>query len=263
MKESNISIELASKYYYWKIAMAYWEAHELEAYRRFGGLPSGGRFLDVGCGDGIFGKMIKEMLNIDEKMIGIDSDVNSLRSAEGLKDTYQDLFHNRAESMPFRKNTFSVVLSNQALHCMDGDPRCALKEISRVTKRGGTFMCTIMPKESMDNLLVPSIQKRNIKRRIPMKSEISLGGWKNIINEEEMSIRNIVPFMYGRRYKTWSLLMTLPFRIFGLLKFIYNDTVKGISYKSMRYMLSKLVEDEVSFEKTEEIGSALIISKVN
>lgn len=263
MKESNISIELASKYYYWKIAMAYWEAHELEAYRRFADLPSGGRFLDVGCGDGVFGKMIKETLNIDEKMIGVDSDVNSLRSAEGLKDTYQDLFHNRAESMPFRKNTFSAVLSNQALHCMDGDPRCALKEISRVTKRGGSFICTIMPKESMDNLLVPSIQKRNIKRRIPMKSEISLGGWKNIINEEEMSICNIVPFMYGKRYKTWSLFMTLPFRIIGLLKFIDNDTIKGISYRSMRYILSKIVEDEVSFEKTEEIGSALIISKVN
>ena len=263
MKESNISIELASKHYYWKIAMAYWEAHELEAYRRFADLPSGGRFLDVGCGDGVFGKMIKETLNIDEKMIGIDSDVNSLRSAEDLKDTYQDLFRSKAESMPFRKNTFSVVLSNQALHCMGGDPRCALKEISRVTKRGGTFICTIMPKESMDNLLVPSIQKRNIKRRIPMKSEISLGGWKNIMKDEEMSIRNIVPFMYGKRYKTWSLFMTLPFRIIGFLKFINNDATKGISYRSMRYILSKIVEDEVSFEKTEEIGSALIISKVN
>jgi ubiquinone/menaquinone biosynthesis C-methylase UbiE len=263
MKESNVSIELASKYYYWKIAMAYWEAHELEAYRRFADLPSGGRFLDVGCGDGVFGKMIKETLNIDEKMIGLDSDVNSLRSAEGLKDTYQDLFHNRAESMPFRKNTFSVALSNQALHCMGGDPRCALKEISRVTKRGGIFICTIMPKGSMDSLLVPSIQKRNIKRRVPMKSEISLNVWKNIINEEGMSILNIVPFMSGNRYKMWSLFMALPFRIIGFLKFIDNDTVKGISYRFMRYILSKIVEDEISFEKTEEIGSVLIVSKVN
>lgn len=103
--------------------------------------------LDVGCGDGIFAKIV-----FDEKIdIGIDPLEYELEHASKL-DVYEKLICAWGNAMPFEKETFKTIFSNSVLEHIS-DIKGVLKEINRVMKKDGILYVTL-PTNLFDNYSV-------------------------------------------------------------------------------------------------------------
>jgi len=93
--------------------------------------------LDVGCGDGIFAKIL-----FDEKIdVGIDPLAYELESAKKYE-MYLELINTFGDKIPKADNYFRTAFSNSVLeHIEDLDP--VLVEVNRVLMSGGSFYVTI------------------------------------------------------------------------------------------------------------------------
>jgi SAM-dependent methyltransferase len=93
--------------------------------------------LDVGCGDGIFAKIL-----FDEKIdVGIDPLKYELDSAKQYN-MYHELIEAFGDKIPKPDGSFATAFSNSVLeHIPDLDP--VLKEVHRTLKTGGNFYVTI------------------------------------------------------------------------------------------------------------------------
>jgi ubiquinone/menaquinone biosynthesis C-methylase UbiE len=100
-------------------------------------LPSGLKWLDVGCGTGAFTEIIKESSGASE-IRAIDpataqiSYAQSRKGAEGIQFQVAD-----ARSMPFEDERFGVAASALVLNFIS-DREKAVSEMRRVVRRGGT-----------------------------------------------------------------------------------------------------------------------------
>lgn len=93
--------------------------------------------LEIGCSDGIFGQVLfggkKGVIDV-----GVDVDKSALILGKSMS-VYKRMKHADARKLPFGKNTFQTVFSNQSLEHIDGIDQ-VLSEISRVLAPGGTFI---------------------------------------------------------------------------------------------------------------------------
>jgi len=98
------------------------------------GVVKGQRALDVGCGAGALTRVLVERLGADavSAVDPSDSLIDSTRS----RFPAVDIRHASAEQLPFRDGTFDVVLAQLVVHFMK-DPLLGLREMARVTRRGG------------------------------------------------------------------------------------------------------------------------------
>jgi len=97
------------------------------------------KVLDVGCGTGMFLKLLKEKHDGVEA-IGIDPDKGALEIATKRLTKFKDvkLIRGFGETLPFEDETFDIVFSTLAFHHMPTDiKQKAIKEIFRVLKKGG------------------------------------------------------------------------------------------------------------------------------
>jgi len=93
--------------------------------------------LDVGCGDGHFAAMVHS----EPVDAGIDLRANDVRAA-ATRGVYRTLAVASATALPFPDASFASVMSNCVLeHIPPLD--AALREISRVLRPGGTFVCSV------------------------------------------------------------------------------------------------------------------------
>lgn len=90
------------------------------------------KILDIGCGGG------REQIARYGEITGIDISFKSLMK---VADVYNNVVCADAQSMPFADNTFDVVFSSDFFgHIPPGKKDAILKEIFRITKKGG-FTC--------------------------------------------------------------------------------------------------------------------------
>jgi len=90
-----------------------------------------GKLLDIGCGT----KPYQDLCKVDE-YIGLEIDDEGNRNHN-----YADVFYD-GKTIPFENNTFDSILSNQVFEHVF-NPNDFLKEINRVTKRGGVMLMTV------------------------------------------------------------------------------------------------------------------------
>jgi len=110
--------------------------------------------LDVGCGTGNFLTPVIAQLNNEGLAIGMDIStgvmskaIQQCRSAKGkVKFTRGD-----AESIPFRDESFDVVMANFMLYHVS-DILKAIGEMHRVLRRGGTFLVATGSKTSYEEI---------------------------------------------------------------------------------------------------------------
>ena len=88
-------------------------------------LPSKGKILDVGCGDGLLARCIGERLEANHRIEGIDVLVR--------QSTQVPVTHSNGSTIPFDDNTFDAVMFVDVLHHTD-DPMVLLREAKRVTR---------------------------------------------------------------------------------------------------------------------------------
>ncbi|SDR04061.1 class I SAM-dependent methyltransferase [Natronobacterium texcoconense] len=113
----------------------------LRTHREYLARDLSGRVLEIGVGNGAMFPYVVEGASDDLEYHAIEPDPNMRSRANrraresGLSVDLQDA---RAESLPYRDDTFDVVLSGMVF-CTVQDPDAALAEVARVLKPGGEF----------------------------------------------------------------------------------------------------------------------------
>jgi len=106
--------------------------------------------LDVGCG---FGKNIKVITGRAKKIVGIDYNKEVLEVAKKELKKYHNvnLFLENAKKMHFQDNTFDyVICMGNTFGNMFSIKSQALKEMKRVTKRGGKIIISVFSRNALN-----------------------------------------------------------------------------------------------------------------
>ena len=107
------------------------------------GLKDADLILDVGCGSGVVTKDVAAHTN--GKVIALDDSPDMLEIAkEVLKEHDVDIITGDAHKLPFKDNTFDVVICNLFLMWVS-DQQKVVNEMARVAKRGGRVVATLEP----------------------------------------------------------------------------------------------------------------------
>jgi SAM-dependent methyltransferase len=99
------------------------------------GVDSGQRVLDVGCGPGALTAELVRRLGAGAVCAVEPSQSFATAARERLSQA--GIGRSRAEQLPFRDNSFDVVMAQLVVHFM-ADPVAGLREMGRVTRPGGT-----------------------------------------------------------------------------------------------------------------------------
>jgi len=100
------------------------------------GLPSGRRWLDVGCGTGALCASIADQC-APALLSGVEPSEGFLSAARQHLGANATLRSGNAAAIPFEEHSFDAVVSGLVLNFVP-DPRAALAEMTRVTRSGGT-----------------------------------------------------------------------------------------------------------------------------
>lgn len=146
--------------YYDSIAKGYKELHFDEQLKKiikikeYLKLDKNDLMLDVGCGP--------YFADFECEVIGIDPSVELLKQAE------IPVVNGIAEFLPFKDNSFDIVMSITALQNFE-DIDAALKEIKRVGKN--KFVITFLQKSSKKDLLLDKINEYFAVEKIVMEDK--------------------------------------------------------------------------------------------
>lgn len=98
-----------------------------------------GNFLDHACGEGHLKRYFD---NLGWETWGVEQSWNAL--AKAAKNSPKNLTRSFIEKLPFKDNSFDVVISRRMLHSSPlEERRLAIKECCRVLKSGGLFICSV------------------------------------------------------------------------------------------------------------------------
>lgn len=100
-------------------------------------LPSGRRWLDVGCGTGALCAAIADQCS-PASLAGVEPSEGFLKTARQHLAGQAALRSGSAAALPLEDNAFDVVVSGLVLNFVP-DARAALAEMARVTRSGGTI----------------------------------------------------------------------------------------------------------------------------
>lgn len=98
--------------------------------------PTGGRWLDVGCGTGELSRLIASTAS-PRGLTGMDPSEQFVRYAESQADRGIEYRLGDAQSLPFEDEAFDAAVSGLVLNFVP-DPSKAVAEMRRVTRGGGT-----------------------------------------------------------------------------------------------------------------------------
>ena len=99
----------------------------------FAGIGAGERVVDVGCGSGVLTEELARRVGA-HNVAGADPSAMLAAAAERVPGA--DLRAAAAESLPWPDGTFDAALAQLVVHFMS-DPAQGLREMARVTRRGG------------------------------------------------------------------------------------------------------------------------------
>jgi len=111
-------------------------------------LPQVSKVLDLGCGTGM---LLDELARRSAFVVGIDSSPEMLELARKRRGSAVLLLAD-ADHLPFADRSFDAVVSVTLLQNMP-NPEATVREVARITKRGGiVIMTTLRHKHSLGEL---------------------------------------------------------------------------------------------------------------
>lgn len=271
-------LDISTKYYFWKPYAAYFKAFELKAYRDFTSFPNDGRILDLGCSDGTFAQMLKELLEFKTQLIGVDYDENQVQCAAQKKFLYSQVLQLDASNLTFQDESFDAVFANQVLHCLGSGsdsttPEKVIKEVSRILKKDGMFMFTVATDladrhvcvaEFLKNIGLSSLAnfyRQKWRQRGLFVSTFSREQWLDLLKENGLSIQNAVPFISADINYRWSLLSIYPLLFMKIFKIIPLKQVHNLVAKIMKQLMISSYNRQATTIPPEDGHYILVIAK--
>ena len=262
-------LEIATKSYYWKPMAALFRSLELRLYCN-SGLPLRDSILDLGCGDGKVADMLRETGVIEKPLLcGMDLSGTELKKARQIN-CHLNLVQADANRLPFKNESYLVIVSNGVLCSIPEGVDQSLKEIHRVLKDKGILKCTVPTDKFVEVLLLPRILRRissklgslyikKINNRLPHFNTYSPQQWKEKLECSGLTVIRSKNFFSFRSGFIWSILAMQIFRIFGVLKFIRNKRFVGLASSILKYTFERTyAEDPVD---TQNSGYIFIIAQ--
>lgn len=181
-------------------------AKEAQLYQKY--VPFKKPILDLGCGDGFFAKVIRQLADHPERregspprlgIIDVGLDIEGSRINEAKKSNiYRKLVVYNGKTIPFPNNSFSTVISNCVLeHIPDLDS--TLLEVRRVLKKGGLFIITVMsaPWEEylFGNIFLGDIYKKWMRKKQEHHTILDEKQWKEKFKQHKLKIMNETGFI--------------------------------------------------------------------
>lgn len=158
--------------------------------------------IELGCGSGIYAL---ELIHNGRDCIASDNSENALRSAE-LKG--QKLFGITPKTkkvdvykIPFKRNHFDLVFSDGLIEHLDLDK--ALKEIKRVTKKGGHVISKVPSGNFLYNM---AFKFMGLFRWLDEEQHFSKQGWKEIFERngfKDVEVTSCGGVFMGIRKRLW------------------------------------------------------------
>jgi len=106
----------------------------------FAGVAAGQRALDVGCGPGALTAVLADRLG-SAAVTAVDPSESFVAAAKE-RHPGTDIRRASAERLPFPEDRFDTALAQLVVHFMD-DPVAGLREMARVTRRGGVVAACV------------------------------------------------------------------------------------------------------------------------
>lgn len=166
------------------------------------------KVLDAGCGRGFFSNLIAKRLD-GGKVIGVDIADKILSSENVIKHASENAFiegvGDKTEfikgdilSLPFKDNTFDVVLCISVLEYFDWKKECrmALKEINRVLKPDGKLLLFEMIRSLRGFFISNPFLFFNLKSKEQWNNVVSEQGFSRVKNFED---RGRLVFIYKKK----------------------------------------------------------------
>ena len=133
-------------------------------------LKPGERVLEVGCGSGVFTRLMAQSMRGECPIVAVDINRYFLKEAVALaqKTGYQNAIEFReasAEALPFENNTFETCLSTTVMEEVDAERMLA--QMIRVTKPGGRVGVIVRAEDMNSWINIPLEAKLKAKAELP------------------------------------------------------------------------------------------------
>lgn len=165
------------------------------------------KVLDLGCGDGLNVNILYK-LGV-KNIFGVDISPNLIKSAGKLTPKAK-FYLASAEKLPFKDETFDVVLVDSVFHhFMKYDK--AINEIKRVLKKKGR-LCFIEPHRSLIRSIYDSVCELSISKYVPFlqkRRESYLGEikfMKHWLSTEKMFFSQLIKIGFKKKLHTSDIL---------------------------------------------------------
>lgn len=146
------------------------------------------RILDLACGGGLASRLLAAGLNDSGRVVGMDVSDGMARRAMARGRQFRNLEYlcGSAQSLPFRDESFSKVLSVEAFYYFESQER-ALAELHRILRAGGRlFLLICLYTDHADSLCtVDSVDVPvHVHSIAEYKQMLEQTGWVDIAAEE-------------------------------------------------------------------------------
>ncbi len=242
--------------YWFAPPVALWRAIELRA---LDGFRYERPLLDLGCGDGLIGRVAFGPRGGAD--VGLDPWMDQLRQAAQLG-VYGHLDQGIGRALPYADGYFCTVFSNSVLeHIPDVEP--VLREAARVSRPGGRFIFTV-PSDAFRQMLDGYVRRMDagddagaeayasaVDARLEHHHYRTRAEWKSLLSRSGMKLlkaeyympkevtrfwdRMNIRYGVGRRLSAWRVLVSPRLRVLGYQRILRRIVVKELGRRWRPY----------------------------
>lgn len=166
-------------------------------------LPFKKPILDLGCGDGLFAKML--FSGRRNEIIGIDVSEACLTAAKSQR-IYKGVILCDGAELPYKDNSFATVMSNCVLEHIVDDAK-VLQEVSRVLKDGGLFVFTVPSENFIPNLINHGKDYvEQLNKRLEHFHYRSPSDWRELLHLSGLTLETFSYFLPRQVQHVWERL---------------------------------------------------------
>jgi ubiquinone/menaquinone biosynthesis C-methylase UbiE len=255
LKPQDISaapLRIATEHYYYKPMLAFFNSFSLRAFRT-ARLRLEGPVLDVGCGDGTFGAMLKRTVGSMGHTTGIDLNSDALHKARrNVWQPYSALVLGDATELPFADGAFRTIFANGSITGMGPSYSSALREVLRVLAPDGQLYCTVPTMLFRENWLVSRLLRElgfsnlaswyvnRMDHRCANFVYHATQDWIGAFNESGFTKIQVVGFFTANHMTYWNILAWPPFRVLSILRMFPLRVVHQLAARLEQILFSSI-----------------------